>query len=89
VLPGAKNVITYDGKTNPSVWLENYRLACRAGEVDDVLFVIQFLPIYLANTSMVWLDHMHRGTINYWEGLKRSSPTTSKALTCGRATPRI
>jgi hypothetical protein len=34
----------------PSVWLEDYRLACSAGGVDDDLFIIQFLPIYLADT---------------------------------------
>jgi hypothetical protein len=25
------NVIKYDGTTNPSIWLEDYHLACRAG----------------------------------------------------------
>jgi hypothetical protein len=34
------NVIKYDGKTNPSVWLEDYRFACRAGGADDDLFII-------------------------------------------------
>ena len=34
------NVVKYDGKTNPSVWLEDYRLACRAGGADDDLFII-------------------------------------------------
>jgi hypothetical protein len=34
------NVIKYDSKTNLSVWLDDYRLACRAGEADDDLFII-------------------------------------------------
>jgi hypothetical protein len=34
------NVVTYDGKTNPSVWLEDYHLTCRVGGVDDDLFII-------------------------------------------------
>jgi hypothetical protein len=34
------NNIKYDDKTNPNVWLEDYRLACIAGEVDDNLFII-------------------------------------------------
>jgi hypothetical protein len=34
------NVVKYDDKTNPSMWLEDYRLACRAGGVDDDLFII-------------------------------------------------
>jgi hypothetical protein len=45
------NFVKHDSKTNPSVWLEDYRLACRAGRVDDDLFFIQFLPIYLANSA--------------------------------------
>jgi hypothetical protein len=38
------NVIKYDSKTNPNVWLEDYRLVCKAGGVDDDLFIIKFLP---------------------------------------------
>jgi hypothetical protein len=55
------NVIKYDGK--------DYRLACRAGGVDDDLFIIQFLPIYLANMARAWLD-LPRITIDSWEGFK-------------------
>jgi hypothetical protein len=48
---GANNIIKYHGKTNPSIWLEDYRLAWRAGGANSDLFIIQFLPIYLADTS--------------------------------------
>jgi hypothetical protein len=65
------NVVKYDGKTNSSVWLEDYNLACRAGEVGDDLFIIQFLPIYLADTTRAWLDHLSRNTIDSWEDLKK------------------
>jgi hypothetical protein len=34
------NIIKYDGKTNPSVWLENYCFTCSAGRADDDLFII-------------------------------------------------
>jgi hypothetical protein len=34
------NIIMYDDKTNPSMWLEDYHLACRVGGVDDDLFII-------------------------------------------------
>jgi hypothetical protein len=64
------NVIKYNGKTNPSVWLEDYRLACRAGGVDDDLFIIQFLPIYLADSTRVGLEHLLRNMIDNWEDLK-------------------
>jgi hypothetical protein len=64
------NVIKYDGKTNPSVWLEDYCLACRASGTDDDLFIIKLLPIYLADTVRTWLDHLARNVINSWEDLK-------------------
>jgi hypothetical protein len=64
------NVIKYDGKTNPNVWMEDYRLACRACGVDDDLFIIQFLPIYLADMARAWLDHLPRNTIDRWEDIK-------------------
>jgi hypothetical protein len=51
------NIIKCDGKTNPSVWLEDYHLACRVGGADNDLFIIQFHPIYFADTSRAWLDH--------------------------------
>jgi hypothetical protein len=58
------NIIKYDGKTNPNVWLVEYHLACRAGGADDDFFIIQFFPIYLA------VDHLPRNSIDYWEDLK-------------------
>jgi hypothetical protein len=45
------NVIKYDGKTNPSVWLEDYRLMCKSGRANNDLFIIQFLPIYLVDSA--------------------------------------
>jgi hypothetical protein len=41
----------YDGKTNLSIWLEDYYLACKVGGVDDDFFIIQFIPIYLADSA--------------------------------------
>jgi hypothetical protein len=64
------NIIKYDGKTNPSIWLEDYRLTCKVGGVDNDLFIIQFLQIYLANASRAWLDHLPRNSIDCWEDLK-------------------
>jgi hypothetical protein len=49
------NIIKYDSKTNPDVWLHDYQLACRA---DDDLFIIQVLPIYLADMARARLDHL-------------------------------
>ena len=42
------NIVKYTGDTNPGVWLEEYRLACRAGRgASDDYFIIQYLPICL------------------------------------------
>jgi hypothetical protein len=54
----------YDGKTNPSVWLEDYRLVCRAVGAGTDFFIIQFLPIFLADSTRVWLDHLLRNIIH-------------------------
>jgi hypothetical protein len=64
------NTIKYDEKTNPSIWLEDYCLMCRVGGVDNDLFIIQLLPIYLADTSRAWLDHLPKNLIDCWEDLK-------------------
>ena len=34
------NITKYTGETNPGIWLEDFRLACRAGGVDDDYFII-------------------------------------------------
>jgi hypothetical protein len=56
-------------QNQPNIWLEDYRLTCRAGGVTDDLFIIQFLPIYLAESARAWLDRLSRNTINCWDNL--------------------
>jgi hypothetical protein len=63
--------INYDDKTSPSVWLEDYRLACREGGADDNLFIMQFLHIYLSDSARAWLDHLPRNVIDDWEDLNK------------------
>jgi hypothetical protein len=63
------NIVKYDGKINPSVWLEDYRLACRESRADNDLFIIRFLPSYLVDTSRAWLNHLPRNSIDCWENL--------------------
>jgi hypothetical protein len=52
------NIIKYSRDTNPTVWLEDFHLAYRAGGVDDDLFIIQYLPLYLAKSAGAWLEHL-------------------------------
>jgi hypothetical protein len=61
------NIAKYNSKTNPSVWLEDYRLECRTSRVNDDRFIIQFLPIYLANSASAWLDHLSRNVADSWD----------------------
>jgi hypothetical protein len=63
------NIVKYDGKTNTSILLEDYHLECRVGRADNNLVIIHFLPIYLADMSRAWLDHLPRNSINSWEDL--------------------
>jgi hypothetical protein len=41
------NISKYDGSTKPSVWLEDYCLACHMAGIKDDYLIIQFLPIHL------------------------------------------
>jgi hypothetical protein len=57
--------------TNPSVWLEDYRLTCHTGRATDDLFIIKNLPLYLGDSARTWLEHLPRGKINDWTDLRR------------------
>jgi hypothetical protein len=35
--------------------------------VNDDIFIIQFLPIYLANSARSWLDHLPRNVNDNWD----------------------
>jgi hypothetical protein len=58
------NVPTYDEDTNPSIWLEDYRLTCHVGGEMDDLFVIKNLPLYLGDSVRTWLEHLPRDKIH-------------------------
>ena len=64
------NIIKYSRDTNPTVWLEDFCLACRAGGADDDLFIIQYLPLYLAKSARAWLKHLPANSIHTWADLK-------------------
>jgi hypothetical protein len=65
------NVPRYDGDTNPSVWLEGYRLACHAGGATHDLFVIKNLLLYLGDYARTWPEHLPRDKNNDWTNLRR------------------
>jgi hypothetical protein len=45
------NIIKYSGDTNPTMWLEDFSLTYRASGADDDLFIIQYFPLYLAESA--------------------------------------
>jgi hypothetical protein len=65
------NVPRYDGDTNPSVWLEDYRLVCHAGGATDDVFIIKNLPLYHGDSARTWLEHLSQNKINDWTDLRR------------------
>jgi hypothetical protein len=34
------NIVKYDDKTDPNLWLEDYRLACRASKANNDLLIV-------------------------------------------------
>jgi hypothetical protein len=63
------NVQKYARETNPGLWLEDYRLACQAGGVDNDAFIIHNLPLYLADSACTWLEHLSPNEIRCWVDL--------------------
>jgi hypothetical protein len=63
--------VKYTGDTNPDVWLQDYRLACRAGGATDELFIIQYLPICLGENVRAWLDFLPADSIGCSADLRK------------------
>ena len=63
-------VTKYAGETDPSLWLEDYCLACQAGGTIDDLGIIRNLPLYLADSARAWLEHLPEGQIYDWSDLR-------------------
>ena len=64
------NIVKYSGDTNPAVWLEDFYLAYRPGGANDDLFIIQNLPLYLAESARAWLEHLPADSIHSWADFK-------------------
>jgi hypothetical protein len=64
------NITKYDGETDPGLWLEDYRLACRTGGAESDGFIIRNLPLYLADSARTWLENLPSDKIACWADLK-------------------
>jgi hypothetical protein len=65
-----RNITKYDGETDPAVWLEDFRLSCRAGGAYTDELIIRNLPLYLGDPARHWLEHLPKGKIRSWSSLK-------------------
>ena len=64
------NIPKYSGETKPRLWLEDYRLDYQAGGADNDDFIIRNLPLFLADSTRAWLEHLPSNTIQTWADLK-------------------
>ena len=80
------NIESYDGTTDPAVWIEDYLLHIHMARGDD-LHAIKYLPLKLKGPARHWLNSLPTGLISCWEDLELHSSTISKALMCDPQTP--
>jgi hypothetical protein len=62
----------YTGETDPRVWLNDYRLACQLGGATTDEVIIRNLPLHLADSTRMWLEHLPASHIHDWDDLDRS-----------------
>jgi hypothetical protein len=60
------------GETDPSVWLNDYRLACQLGGATTDEVIICNLPLHLADSARTWLEHLLASQIHNWDDLVRT-----------------
>ena len=64
------NIPKYSGETTLGLWNEHYWLACRVGGMDSDYFIIRNLPLFLADSTRTWLEHLPPNQIQSWADLK-------------------
>ena len=75
------NIESYDGTTDPAVWIEDFLLHIHMAHGDD-LHAIKYLPLKLKGPARHWLNSLPTNSIGSWDILKTHSLTTSRALMC-------
>ena len=63
------NIESYDGTTDPAVWIENFRLHIHMARDDD-LHAIKYLPLKLKGPTRHWLNSLPENSIGSWEDLE-------------------
>ena len=65
----AVNIESYDGTTDPAVWIEDYLLHIHMARGDD-LHAIKYLPLKLKGPARHWLNSLPAESISCWEDLE-------------------
>ena len=72
----------YEGRMNPTQWLQAYATAVRATR-GDTSVMVNYLPIMLMPTTMNWFMSLAPDSIESWEQLKKVF-TDNYMATCTR-----
>ena len=63
------NIESYDGTTDPAVWIEDFLLHIHMAHGDD-LHAIKYLPLKLKGPARHWLNSLPAESISCWEDLE-------------------
>jgi hypothetical protein len=63
------NIESYDGSTDPAVWIEDFLLDIHMVRGDD-LHAIKYLPLKLKGLARHWLNSLPVDSIGCWEELE-------------------
>src|SRR4051812_12045947 len=63
------NIESYDGTTDPAVWIEDYLLHIHMARGDDI-HAIKYLPLKLKGPARHWLNSLPADSIGSWEDLE-------------------
>ena len=63
------NIESYDGTTDPAVWIKDFLLHIHMARGDD-LHAIKYLPLNLKGLARHWLNSLSANSIGCWENLE-------------------
>ena len=80
------NIESYDGTTDPAVWIEDYLLHIHMARGDD-LHAIKYIPLKLKDQLGIGLTACQQSQLVAGRTWNRHSLTTSRALMCDHQMP--
>ena len=73
------NIESYDGTTEPTVWIEDFLLHIHMARGDD-LHAIKYLALKLKGPARHWLNSLPENSIGSWENLEDAFHDNFQAL---------